>query len=281
MISKKFKSLLLIGVMGLLANGLFAQGIFFKFNAGYGFGTSSLIGYNSTRNFLGNTTNIETVEKVKLSFGKGVNIGGTFGVMFNDNFGFDLSLSYLMGGTTEMKDIEHNLANNQTYSNTRILSANMLRVMPSLIVSAGFDKINPYAKLGLVIGAGSIKAEENTTYYSGNVDIEKWKYNGGLALGLNAALGVEINMNDNFAIFGELNTVNMSYAPTKGKCTENTKNGADQLAQMETIEKEVEFVDEYTIDNTNDPSPALPAKRIKVKYPFSSVGVNFGVKISL
>ncbi len=269
---KKMKKLKLIMVfaISLFANNLFAQGSYVNINAGYGLSMSSqnLPGFNnSTR---GIHSSID--ERVNVSLGKGLNVGGAFGYMFNKNIGAELGISYLLGGKTNTKHEDSGSKTDYT------VSAKMLRINPSIVIASGLDGINPYAKFGFIIGSGSIMSEENENG-GGDITIRKMKLNGGLAFGLNAGVGALFTLNDKMAFFGEINMVNMSYAPTKGEVTEATKNGADVLPGMTTREKETEFVDSYTDNGNNPPADSQPRKELKQKLPFGSFGINFGLRI--
>ena len=101
-----------------------------------------------------------------------------------------------------------------------------------------------------------------------------------LGIGANAALGVMFNLSESFAIFGECNVNSLSITPKSSKITEETVDGADQLPSMSTYEKETVYEKDYTYDPTVIISTSDPAKDIKVKMPFSSIGANVGVKIS-
>lgn len=248
------------------------QGAYVNINAGYSANMSSqnlyyFNFYNST-----STSNSSTSEQVYVSFGKGLNFGGAFGYMFNENIGAELGLSYLLGGKSTAKDDYKDGTTDYT------LSSNMLRINPSLVISSGLDGVNPYAKFGLVIGTGSVNYEYEDND-DGDVYRLKMKMDGGLSMGLNAAIGANFTLSDNMSLFGEINMINMSYAPTKGEVTEVTYNGADMLPDMTTSVKEIEFVDSYTYSYGNPPPDSEPNKELKQKLPFGNFGLNFGLRI--
>lgn len=271
--------LIIVFVISLFSNTLFAQGAYVKINAGYGINMSSFVAQNSSNS----TTTLPpysysySTEAVNYSLGKGLNFGGAFGYMFNKNIGAELGISYLLGGTTKIVNESQFGTGHST--NEITMHSNMLRFIPSVVIASGFEGINPYAKFGLLIGTGSlfIDGDENEP---GGIMIEKWKYNGGFAIGLNSAIGAMFTINDNISIFGEIDMVNLSYAPTKAELTEASLNGVDQLPTMTTRQKETEFVDSYTFDSANPPSDSEPAKEVKFKMPYGSVGLNVGLKIS-
>jgi hypothetical protein len=258
----------------LFANNLFAQGAYVNINAGYGLSMSSqnlyfFDFYNSTSG-----SNSYTEEQVNVSLGKGLNVGGAFGYMFNKNIGAELGISYLLGGKSKAKDTY--IGGTTDYT----LSSKMLRINPTLVIASGFEKINPYAKFGLVLGSGSIMYEYNDNE-DGDIYVMKMKLNGGIAFGLSSGIGATFDLNDKMSFFGELNMVNLSYAPTKGKVTEATYNGVDGLPDMTTSDKEIEFVDSYTHNDDNPPADSQPRKALKQKLPFGSFGVNIGLRINL
>lgn len=262
---KKFTSfkLIMVVVISLFTTNLFSQGAYVALNLGYGLGASSQnIGtYNST------STN---KEQVNVSFGQGLNIGGTFGYMFNKNVGAELGISYLIGGSSTMQHSYTSSTTDYTFS------ASMLRFNPSVVLVTGLEGINPYAKFGFLIGTGSITEEVNNTS-SGMIAFTKTKLNGGMALGFTASIGAMYNLSDNMSLFGELTMINMSYAPTKGEITEATLNGTDQLPNMTNNDKLTDYVDSY------NPSISIPSsqpdQQLKQKSPFSSFGINVGVRI--
>lgn len=267
------KMFLMVFVISLFANNLFAQGAYVNINAGYGLNMSSqnlyyFDFYNST-----SSSNSDTYEQVNVSLGKGLNLGGAFGYMFNENIGAELGISYLLGGKSKAKDTYTGGTTDYT------LSSKMLRINPSLVIASGFENINPYAKFGLIICSGSIMYEYNDND-NGDISLMKIKLNGGIGLGLSSGIGAMINISDNMSFFGELNMVNLSYAPTKGVLTEATYNGVDQLPSMTTSEKEIEFVDSYTYSSSNPPADTQPSKELKQKLPFGSFGVNIGLRIN-
>lgn len=271
--------LMLVFVISLFSNTLFAQGAYVKINAGYGFNMSTYTAQNYSQSSSSTPpyTYTYSSEVVNYSLGKGFNFGGAFGYMFNKNIGAELGISYLLGSTSKIVN-ESNLGTG--HSTTEIsMHSNMLRFIPSVVIASGFEGINPYAKFGLLIGTGSVFIDGNE---NDNVDIvvEKWKYNGGFAVGLNSAIGAVFTINDNISIFGEIDMVNLSYSPTKGELTEATLNGVDQLPAMTKSEKEIEYVDSYTFDSANPVSDSEPAKETKFKMPFGSVGFNVGLKFN-
>jgi len=271
--NKTVKFLLLtIAFFGL--NNVFAQGLYINFNSGYGFKAGAeYIDYYNFQNSVRGTTSI-TYEQVFVSLGQGVNFDGSLGFMLNKNIGMELGLSYLFGTKNKAKK-EYN----DGYTDYS-LSSDMLRIIPSLVISSDANGLNPYAKLGLVVGKGSILYEyiDND---DGDITTLKQKLYGGTALGIKSAIGLSFSLQDNLSLFSEVQMINMSYSPLKGTIIEATENGQDQLPEMSVRDKEIVFLDTYTWNLLEFPPDTQPREELKQRFPFGSVGLNFGLRLSL
>ncbi len=274
--------LLLIAAIVCFNNNIMAQKkMYASVNVGYGIkmGTQTMLD-----NFKQTSTNgyVESTSKaIDVSYGKGLNFGAAFGYMFTKNIGAELDVTYLLGGKTKANTDITTIIGPITSHRTsdRILSANMFRIIPTLVIDAGLEKLDPYAKLGFLVGLGSIKYYYNEND-DGDVTVQRITQNGGVALGLSSTAGVRYNINDMMSVFAELNMVNLSYSPTKGKITERTVNGVDMLPGMTTRDKETVYLKEITSKSTEPIPDSEPNKELKTKMPFSSFGINVGFRIN-
>lgn len=282
------KRFVMVFVISFLASNLFAQGAYFNINTGYGFSMSSqnisfldVDFHNHSSSFIGGNYTFSN-EQVNVSLGKGFDIGGTYGYMFNENLGVELDISYLIG--SQYKVTREFESDARTDSIEYALSSNMLRFNPSIVITSGFEKFNPYAKFGMIIGVGRIMYEKkrinmHMTYIK---EENTMKFNGGIALGLSSSIGVMYDLNDKMSLFGEAKMINLSYAPEKGEMTEHIVNGEDRLSELTTREKEIDFVDSYTENyGTNTTPESEPRKELKQKFPYGSLSVNVGFMLSL
>ena len=254
------------------------KGFYVSFQTGYSYKMSSanLASSFDMYNVSSNSGN-EKFEAIYISLGQGFQAGGAIGYMFNQYMGVETAISYLWSKTYE--------ANQNTEMKTRqyTLSSKMLRILPSIVMQAGFEKVNPYAKFGCVLGLGQVFH----TYDSNILDAHttgETEYSGGLAFGINASVGLTFKLNDKLSLFGEFNTINMSYSPSKGEFTKASENGEDILPAMRVYNREVEFVDSYEKEPYDPNNPELdynqPRKELKFKLPYGSMGVNAGLKIN-
>ena len=262
-------------IVGLLATqGIIAQesGAYVKVNVGYDFATDKQTwDANTTQN----TTTSSTTEIVNLSLGKGINFGGAFGYNFNKNVGAEIGVGYLLGGETTATDKQLNGEINKL-----TISAKMLQIKPTLVISAGMEKINPYAKFGLLLTSGTITGNENNTSTGGSREIIT-EFKGGIQLGFQSGLGLEYKLSDNLGIFGELNLNSLSYSPNQSTITKDeTKTGGtvrNNLIGEDVYDIKTVYEDSIT-SSTSAPDRNAPRKQLKFSLPFGSLGLNFGVK---
>lgn len=259
----------------LMSNAQSDKGFYASFNSGYNVGTGNANFYQAMILGLANqnetSSTTSTTELVPITLGKGLNIGANLGYMFNKNMGFELSANYLLGGKTKGSSTSY--TGNYTYSE---VSAKMIQIKPTLVFRAGYDKVNPYAKVGMVIGSGKIT---NTQDDKSGTDISfsTMELNGGMPIGFHASLGTLYKLTDKLSLFGELNLVSLEYAPKKGVVTELTENGVNVLPTLTVREKEIEFIETFT-DTGAPTNPNEPSKVGIVPFSFNSFGLNIGLQ---
>ncbi len=254
------------------------KGIYFKVNGGYNIpisNTQMVEGFAPLGSFLNETEISSTatkIEVVDINLGKGINFGGTVGYMFNDRLGAEIESSYLLGGETE--------ANKKyldgDYEKTTI-SSKMFQIKPAFVLSVGYSKINPYAKLGVILGVGKINQEY--TEYNGNLTNAEVESKGGLAFGFHGGIGLNFSLSSNLSLFSELNINNLTYAPKEGEITKYTVNGVNLLPESTVRDREIEYVDETISDGSSDPN--RPSKAPKTSFAYGTLGINIGLKYSL
>ncbi|WP_394759392.1 outer membrane beta-barrel protein [Flavobacterium sp.] len=262
------------------ANAQIKQGPYASFNIGYNFannaGTAYQYGelfdfYNGT-----STTTSDSFELVKLSLGKGLNFSGQFGYMFNKNVGAEIGVGYLIGSETTATNSDINSFNSNTSTNT--LKANQIQIKPTLVIAAGFEKINPYAKIGLVMGMSKTMYTNNeidTNSFGTDITYMEAEMTGGLMLGFRASAGLNYALNDKISLFAELTSINGKIKPTKGEITTYTENGVNVLPDFTYNDSHFEFIDEGTF--TGPEPDSVAQKALRPNFSASSLGLNFGV----
>ena len=275
---KKITALLVVSV-SINMQQVYAQsekGFYVSFNTGYNIGTgqpNTAAAY--TMQFVDATepnSSTSTQEIPKINLGEGFNVGLNGGYLFNKNIGVELGLNYLISDKINTSRTSYT----GDYRNNEI-SAKMLQIKPAIVFRGGYDKINPYAKLGMVIGSGKMITESEYKE-SGNVAKTTFELDEGLPIGFQGSLGALYKINDTFSLFGELDLISLTYSPKKGTYTKYDVNGADILSSMSVQSKEFEFVDSFTTDTTSPPDSTQPGKSPAVPFSFNSIGLNVGVQ---
>jgi hypothetical protein len=293
--------------VGLMSSNASAQGAYVNVGAGFGFGDGSMSDYNTEYVSTDGVVSVDKQTAVFGSLGSGLNVGAGFGFMFNENFGAELGVNYLIGSTfttTEDRTTTSTVAGSggggsiTTTSNsafTSSMSANMLRINPSLVIMGNGDKIKPYAKFGVMLGFGSATSTDkdvSTTTSTGSATTTS-EYNttmemtGGIGFGFSGALGAAYGLSDNMSLFAELNMNNMSWAPMTNTITAVSVDGVDQLALSPAptvFDLQTNYVDEITATSNTYSNPnrsdTSPRDELKSKVGVGSVGINIGLKIS-
>jgi hypothetical protein len=162
----------------------------------------------------------------------------------------------------------------------------MLQIVPAIVITPGLEKLNPYARFGMIVGImPSITENFSSTvtnmpsFKETTLSEAKSKLSGGLPLGFTAAAGASLSLGEKLDFFAELVFNGITYAPSKGELKEWTIDGADQLPSATTKEKEWTFEKEFDADA--EIPDGSPDKVAKVSYNFSNVALNIGIKLKL
>jgi hypothetical protein len=287
----------------MMAGTLNAQGVYLRLGVGGGIGLKQYSGYDWS-----DYSRIDTNYSYKIysmGLGSGFNINFAAGYMISQYVGFEFGINEFIGFT---KSTDYSVSNSYHYTSeyynygynysdimTNKISGMMLQIVPAVVITPGLEKVNPYARIGLILGvAPSVTIKSNGTYsYSSysqpenyyykdtsytNTTVQKIKLSGGIAVGFTAAGGVDFNLGKNIDLYAELVYSGITYAPSKGKVTEWTENGIDQLILPTTTVKEKEWTFEKDIHYYDNLSDFSPAKLPKVSFNFSNVELNIGVK---
>ncbi|MDD2982576.1 MAG: outer membrane beta-barrel protein [Crocinitomicaceae bacterium] len=271
------KIIFTVGVL-LASYGASAQGFYGDFNVGYGLGLPNYV-MGTTRTVTLSPTLVTTDvkdENIYGSIGQGFNLALTPGYMINEHIGIELGFNYFMGA---QKTIQETKTNNASIHSTRKAQSNQLRLIPSVVVSSGGDKISVYAKGGLVLpvmGVTNIEIDGSELVMTGGGLMTKTthvesEFKGKVSLGFRGTLGVDYLINDRLSMFGELQQTNLFIKQDKNTIVAYKVNGVDVLGTFTGDQKETIYVDE--INSQSKPNEALAGKT-----NFNQFGINVGVK---
>lgn len=223
-----------------------------------------------------------------ISLGQGFNMGVSFGNMFSENIGVEVGIVSFFSDCLPYTDQQTEICKEEDdtiicscFHNIRedYFYVHLFGYTASFILETEFKGVDIYAKFGLIAVHGVIKHHIESSFFD---EHKVWEYTGGLSLGIDASLGVNVMLlPDKLSVFGELNTVNVSYAPTKGELIKLDIEGKNRLHDITRHEKEIEFVDHYSYDEDYIPPDSEPRKELKKYYPFSTFGLKLGFKYTL
>lgn len=267
------KKIILSAAVILMAMSAKAQGFYGDVSVGYGFGAPNYVmGTKSYTDVLNASNN--TKENIYGSVGQGLNIALTPGYMINKHFGVELGINYFIGAK---KTIEESTTNLSDIYSIRKAQSNQLRLIPSIVVSSGGDKLSVYAKGGLmipVLGVTNIDIEGSNITGGGVVKTEaESEFKGHVSVGFRGALGVNYMVNEKLGVFLEVQQTNLFIKQKSNTITSYKVNGNDVLGSMTEEQKVTNYVDE--INSSSKPNDALAGKT-----NFNQFGVNVGVKFN-
>jgi hypothetical protein len=226
------------------------------------------------------TNSQELYSAKKNGYGTGLPVALAAGYWFGENVGIELGVDYFYGFSSKytFKD-DYTDLNFKTYGT-------MLSLVPALVGRITLDKMTPYARLGLMIGVmNSIitKCEGNSNSPEFKTSVgkieSKQKLSGGMAIGVQAALGSDYALSDLISLFAEFQLYGISYAPKKGQYKTYKIDGQDQLGNMTTKQKEWKYVKKYDAEKVIPDSE--PDELPKINTHFNNFGILVGVKITI
>jgi len=252
----------------------FSQGFYFDIGGGYGFNnlasSNILLSYQLTPDDW-------IPAQINGSFGKGLNYGGDIGYLFTPNYGFEVGVNELSGGTYTYSQTGPNSPSTINQSN----HGTMFRIIPTFKVTSsdgiiqpfgkvipqnGGNKMDIYFKFGIIVGLiNNVHSSQTLTYSDAagpKVVSSDITYFGGNSMGYTFRIGLAFKQSDKIFFFVEGVLNSQFYIPTNGKRTSYVVNGSDQFSALPDNEKQ---------------TTSAPGEN----YPFSSLGVNAGIQIRM
>jgi hypothetical protein len=266
----------------MMVGTLNAQKMYIRAGLGGGVGLKQYV-----QNFWADETATATEDNYvvkSLGLGGGFNVNAAFGYKLSDYVGIEFGINEFIG--LAKKVTGSRTGTSYDFTSEDKISGMMLQVVPAVLITPNLEKVNPYARVGMIIGVlpSIMVNSSNTNTNSGETRAttkteSKMKLHGGLAVGFTAAGGATFKLSDKLALYGEFVFNGITYAPSKGIYKEYTIDGVDQLGDMTTNQKETIYVKKYDADETIADSD--PDKAPKVSLNFSNVELNIGVIIKL
>ncbi len=251
---------------------------------GYGFtfgGQSQMngVGINGSETLSGSTT---SMDQKNASFGSGVAAQVAAGYMINRNFGFELGVHAIVAPTAYTFEGPVPL-----YSGTRLFRsetrANLpVYVIPALVFKTDGQKIQLHARTGLVLPlSNKMEQTEAREPASGvppgqSTEVFTREITNRFSLGLQGAVGLSYLLNTHLSVSAELNGISRTAYAKRRELVAYTENGLDALPALSTNQIVTEYSNSY--DVTEPVSATQPASQPTYSIPFSSLGLQVGIK---
>ena len=263
--------ILLLGLL-FVGTSIRAQNFYVRGGLGCAVSTSANIIMDYT--YQPGTGNIENTVAKKGGYGTGLPIVVAGGYTLNKYLGLEFGIDYFFGFSYK------SVSDLQSFTTEYKRHGQMLSLVPAVVIMfPQTGKIQPYARLGLKLGILNTVTTNYSRPQSGSTQSLVWesKDYGGVAVGVQAAVGAEYTMNKRMSFFGEVQLDGISYAPKHGKYTEYTLDGTDKLPIMTVQQKQWNYMKEL------DPSKTIPDtqtdEKPMVNHKFGNAALVVGVKI--
>ena len=262
-----------------------AQNSYLRVGGGYALGALKT-DWTDLYPFMGSPSS-ETTKIDAFSLGQGFHAGGAYGYKINDHLGVELGISYFRGSQQYfdtrliMLDFEESEDGRpptiEEGNLRRGFEAKVWQLTPALVLEAGFEKLNPYGRLGLVVGVGTIEQSVDAEFPS-LVLQSRQERTGGVHLGIAAGLGVQYHLSDRWSLYAECTFIGMEMTPEKGLTIQQEVNGVDQVDDLPPNIREVIYTDDY-LEYTDQDDPQAPRREPRTTFPMSSIGLHVGAML--
>lgn len=285
-IENKKQRIVIFLILGFLISSStsFAQKFYADIKAGYGF---PILSENITLWDIP-ADNLRVSKNTKLSYGKGSVVGVNMGYMINPYIGVDLGVGYKHGTNTFTLSTDQSIPNFY-YQDENTYFSRSLQFAISVVLTSGFKQWNPYCKIGVLGSYGintNIKKSGSYYYNSGaqkehTINIRKFK--GVKGIGAQVAIGITYTVQEYLSLFAELNVDALTCTADRSELIKSdisfeNGNHIDLLKNKSYRDKYTKYVNELTFSSQNAPSQDEALLELKTKLPYSSIGVNLGVK---
>jgi hypothetical protein len=267
------KQLLVFALFIFLSTFLQAQNFYTRLGIGVSGGISSnldlLYSYSNTGSGL-------QVTVVPVGFGRGFTGVAAFGYKPSKFISLEFAVSQFMGLSKIADSIMKFPGGSAVQAKVK---GNMLSLNPAIVISPGFEDINPYARIGFILGIRPVVNATadftNASVYPAEESQAVRQYYGGVAAGLNAALGVSWSVSSLISLYAECGFSSINYSPLYSEVVFYEKNGVDQLSTLTVKQTKTEYYNNIRPDE--EIPETSPDKQLRKSLPFSNAGINFGI----
>ncbi len=197
----------------------------------------------------------------------------SFGHLFNNNFGYELSGSYLKPNSVSDND---EIAN-------RTLNGNFFQTSVKFIINIPLNHFEIYSKIGVNVATGKMNYKQSLYTNKPEEIVLIYKYNEDVSIGFNASIGLNFPISKRISIFSELALISQSFSPRKGEMVKYTSGGFDESSWVTTkpYQYQIEFGSEYQWNLYGPDNGSQPQKLYRRSYALGGYGLTIGAKYVL
>lgn len=218
------------------------------------------------------------------SFGAGGSIAIAGGYMLTRHIGIELGVNALVL-PRRYEATEKGSGGGSFYDLTMTTKAELpVYIIPAIVLTTAGADVNVYSRFGAVLPARdklSIKMEYNeTTATGGGTTTAEYDLTNYFRVGIQAALGLTVPVKKNIGFWAEAVAISRNTYAKRLEMTAYSVDGVNRLQTFSINEKVTEFEFETTSGTTNN-NPNNPRKAFTSSVPYSSIGIQAGLKFGL
>lgn len=293
------KKIILLFSLLFIGYSVQAQGFYLSVDGGYGWGLpSSNLGTSYFKDQANADGKNFYEENLYGTLGQGLNLSLTPGYMITKNIGVELGINYFKGGEATLEKIS---STDKGFSEKRTATSTQIRVIPTVVLNTGGDKLYGYAKLGLVLPVygkvhGTLDhSDPNNPIPQAQVDLLEIKttIEGNPSLGFYGALGMGYHITKLISVHAEVFHTSLSIKPKSQVFSSYSVNGKDELADQTVYSTQTNYVDKIDASSNNgdylngNHIPGMgpfdkdkPKDELATKSSFSQLGFKIGISFN-
>lgn len=251
------------------------KGFFARLALGYAFPQAGMSqingqGIKGSESLNGNTL---VVSQKTVSFGQGPSLRVAGGYQFNKSIAAELGFHGVLSPEFNYTSVDGSLRNYEWKTKAQ----GPMYVVPAFVFSKGTEW-RIYGRAGIAFPVTNKMTQDlkQTSTTSGSVTEMTFETEFFFKPGLEGSLGVGHPLNQHLSIEAELSLISRNANVSRTELTKYTIDGLDGLPAFSTNQKVTEYSRDY--EYTFPPSASEPAKAPTYAVPFSSFGVNVGVR---
>ncbi|MEM6724308.1 MAG: hypothetical protein AAF598_09735 [Bacteroidota bacterium] len=252
----------------------FSQGLSLEAALGFGLPTSARYRTAATTTTNSGTT-IITNEINRLSFGPGLRGGIGLLYQLKSGFGFGLEGHWFQSVTARVDELT--VPEGQRFSD---FSSTSWRLFPHIYFQLPTSsKIEPFARMGLVLGFNTIK-EEVFSDILGSVLNISITYQGGMSIGYQLKMGAIYQLNDRVGLFSEVFLLAMVWSGEERVVNSADENGVNLLPGLTADQINTPITDMVVVDINQPFDPVFPDQLLRQAFHYTTFGLSVGVRYS-